>query len=270
MKVLITGLNGSLAPQLAQAATHHGHEVVDWNRSEVDPDDAARRMAWLAEVNPGAVFHLALGSVEWAACLSRFAADRNIPMVFTSSAMVFHHEPPGPHRVESERTAQDDYGRYKIACEDAILREHPNASVARIGWQIDPVQPGNNMLMALDQWQVRDGCVAASRAWIPACSFMQDTAHALLSLCHNRASGVVHLDSNADEGLSFVQIVRALRQRFGRERWIVREHDDYRHDQRLIGGDRFMPPLSTRLAGETAPLPSSFQPLSVAISWPAG
>ncbi|MFM9915106.1 MAG: sugar nucleotide-binding protein, partial [Rhizobacter sp.] len=168
-------------------------------------------------------------------------------LVYTSSAMVFHHDPPGPHGIDKQPTAQDDYGRYKAACEAAIRGEYPAALLARIGWQIDPTQAGNNMLMALDQWQLRDGHVGASRLWLPACSFMEDTAEALLALAERRSSGVVHLDSNADEGHSFVQVVKALQQRFERQAWLVSEHEDYRHDQRLIGSADWMPPLSDRL-----------------------
>ncbi len=248
-KYLITGLGGSLAPRLAAAARNQGCEIVGWNRSEVDPENSAACWAFLEAVRPDAIFHLALGSAGWSARLSRYAADHAIPFVYTSSAMVFNNEPPGPHRIDSARTAKDGYGQYKMASEDAILKENPAAIVARIGWQIDPTQAGNNMLMALDQWQIRDGDVAASRVWIPACSFMDDTADALLALVQQQSlRGVVHLDSNASEGHSFVALVRALKQRFSRGDWVVREHEDYRHDQRLIGGEKLIPPLSKRLS----------------------
>jgi dTDP-4-dehydrorhamnose reductase len=248
MKLLLTGLNGTLAPQLARAAAATGVEVVGWDRTRLAPDDSAAAQAWLDALRPDAIAHLATGSADWAGRLASYAAECAIPFVFTSTAMVFHHEPDGPHAVDAPRNAQDDYGRYKIGCEDAVLAANPAATVARIGWQIDAEQPGNNMLMALDQWQARDGCVAASRAWRPACSFMADTASALLALLREPQPGVLHLDSNADDGHSFAALVVALKLRFGRDAWLLREHEDYRHDQRLLdGGDR-VPPLSARLA----------------------
>jgi dTDP-4-dehydrorhamnose reductase len=161
--------------------------------------------------------------------------------------MVFHHEPDGPHAVDDERTAQDDYGRYKIRCEDAVRAAHAGAMIVRIGWQIDASQPGNNMLRALDAWQARDGEVAASSAWRPACSYMDDTAAAFVALLRAPRVGVVHFDSNAEAGHSFAQIVRALRVAHGREAWQLREHADYVHDQRLAGSALAPPPLSTRL-----------------------
>ena len=248
MKLLITGLGGTLAPKLADAARAAGHEVLGWDRQAVDPQDAAGAERWLTEAAPDAIAHLAMGEAAWAALLAGHAAQRGLPMVFTSTAMVFDQVPDGPHGPHDERTAKDDYGRYKIACEDAVRAAHPGASVARIGWQIDPTVTGNNMLMALDDWQRRDGKVAASRAWRPACSFMTDTAAALMRLLEEPAPpGLVHLDSNADEGHSFDRIVAALRERFERLHWQLAVHEDYRHDQRLRGGAERMPGLAERL-----------------------
>jgi len=247
MKLLITGLNGSLAPHVARAATASDYEVVGWDRAKVNPDDPAKCQAWLDSEKPDAIAHLAMGSAEWAALLAGHAAKRAIPLVFTSTAMVFHHEPDGPHAVDAKRNAQDPYGKYKIACEEAVFAAYPDASVVRLGWQIDPQQPGNNMLRALDSWQVRDGHVAVSRAWRPACSFMDDTATALVALLANPRSGVVHLDSNADESHSFDRIAAAMKQVFARDAWVLRVNEDYRHDQRLVGGADLLPPLSARL-----------------------
>lgn len=247
MRWLITGLNGTLAPVLARVARSRGVDVLAWDRQAVSPDDAAAGEAWLQRQRPDAIAHLGMGSADWAARLARHAAAHGLPFVFTSTAMVFHHEPDGPHAIGDERNAQDGYGRYKRDCEDAVLHAHPQAGVVRIGWQIDPEQPGNNMLMALDGWQAEHGEVAASRAWRPACSFMADTAEALADALQHPSPGVRHLDSNADEGHDFATLVQALQRHFGREAWKVRVHDGYVHDQRLAGGGEGVPPLSRRL-----------------------
>lgn len=254
MRIVITGLRGTLAPHLLQAARGAGHEVMSWDRRQVSPDDTFAGTRWLSETRPDAIAHLAMGSEAWAALLARHAAERGLPMVFTSTAMVFHHEPDGPHHPNDERTAQDDYGGYKIRCEDAVLAAHPGATVARIGWQIDAAAQGNNMLAALDGWQRDQGRVAASRRWIPACSFMSDTAAALLAVLlavlRQPLAGVVHLDSNAAEGRSFDRIAAALAERFDRPHWQIAPTDEYVHDQRLVGGPLAapaLPPLSARL-----------------------
>ncbi len=249
MRLLITGLNGTLAPKAAAAATARGIDVIGWDRQALPPDDdadASRR--WLSAQRPDAILHLATGSVAWAALLAGHAAAHGLPLVFTSSAMVFHHAPDGPHLPQDARTAQDGYGRSKIASEDAVLAACPQASVLRIGWQIDAAAQGNNMLVQLDGWQAREGHVAASTVWRPACSFMDDTVAALLGLVQQPQPGVLHMDSNADEGHTFDRIVLALQQAFGRSHWAVQATAGYRHDQRLAGG-LAAPPLSQRLPG---------------------
>lgn len=245
--ILITGLNGSLAPRVALAAQQRGYAVTGWDRSAVPPDVPAVGDAFLAQLQPRAIVHLATGSEAWAGQLASYAAQQGIAFVFTSTAMVFDHVPDGPHAVGDARTAQDNYGRSKIRSEDAVLAANAAAMVARIGWQIDPEVVGNNMLCALDDWQLREGCVAASQAWRPACSFMADTATVLLDLIEQPKPGVHHLDSNAEEGHSFDRIVAALQAQYQRAHWQIRVHADYAHDQRLVGGAGRMPPLSARL-----------------------
>lgn len=247
LRVLITGLGGTLAARVAMAVRWQGWDVVAWDRQGANPDDTDAVQRWLLHTRPQAILHLATGSTDWAGQLAAHAQVQGLPMVLTSTAMVFHHEPDGPHQPHHPRTAQDGYGRSKIAAEDVVLAAHPLATVARIGWQIDATRPGNNMLMHLDQRQQHDGHIGASQAWRPACSFMDDTAAALVGLLRRPRGGIVHLDSNADEGHTFDRIVGALKQAFGRSEWQLRVHDDYRHDQRLAGSDSRMPPLSARL-----------------------
>lgn len=238
MRLLVTGLSGTLAPVLAGVARAQGITVLGWDHRSLGFADA-RAFARLA---PDAVAHLAMAGAVESAQLATLA--RGLPFVVTSTAMVFHHQPDGPHRPADERSAQDGYGRAKIAMEDAVRAAHAGASIVRIGWQIDPQARGNNMLATLDRWQAEQGEVAASRAWIPACSFMADTAHALLRLLAE--PGLHHVDSNARDAWPFSRLVAALRVCY-RRNWNLREHADYCHDQRLLGGPEWVPDLSVRL-----------------------
>jgi dTDP-4-dehydrorhamnose reductase len=245
MRLLITGLTGTLAPVVARAARAQGHAVLGWDHRSLPFDAGDRAQRHLDALRPDAVLHLAMAPAEPSAALARMAAARGLAFAVTSTAMVFHHLPDGPHGLHDERSAQDGYGRSKVALEDAVMAAHPAASVVRIGWQIDPDAAGNNMLRTLDAWQAEHGEVAASRAWRPACSFMADTARALLALL--RQPGLHHVDSNADEGWHFAEVVAALAQAHGRPHWRLRVHADYAHDQRLAGGAAWVPALSARL-----------------------
>lgn len=251
MHVLITGLNGTLAPKVASHAVQRGWRISPWDRNRVPPADAKACNAFLGALQPDAIVHLAMGEEAWARLLATCTSKRNIPFAFTSTAMVFSHKPDGPHAPDDERTAADDYGRYKMRCEDAVLAANPSATVVRIGWQIHADDngnaQGNNMLAHLDAQQARDGKIVASTLWRPACSFMDDTAEVLLGLIENPVAGVAHVDSNAIEGHAFDRIVAALKHEFKRDDWMIVREEGYRHDQRLLGGAVLVPGLSTRL-----------------------
>jgi len=64
MKWLITGLNGTLAPVLAQKAEGLGVEVLAWDRNRLPPDDVAAADAWLRREQADAIAHLGMGSAE--------------------------------------------------------------------------------------------------------------------------------------------------------------------------------------------------------------
>ena len=230
---LITGLNGTVGPALRDALVAAGHPCVGWDRSAVSPDDGAAVRAHLDALDPGGVCHLAFGAEAWAAELAAWCARRGRPFLFTSTAMVFHHEPDGPHRPADERTARDDYGRYKVRCEDAVRAANPAAIVARIGWQIATRRGGNSMLEALHA-QAANGVLRASARWIPATSFLVDTADALRDLLLAGAGGTFHVDGNAESAWDYHRIVRALQARHGDPSWRVEPTDEYVHDQRLV------------------------------------
>lgn len=244
MKLLLTGLRGTLAPWVAKEAELRGWEVVAWNRDAVDPANEGVSAAFLRAEAPDGIAHLAMGSEPWATSLAAFAALRGIPMVLVSTAMVFDASQGGPHFPGDIRGARDEYGQYKIRCEDAVMAANPLATIARIGWQIAPEPVGNNMLRHLDEQQAQNGRIQASSAWRPACSFMTDTAAALCDLVTEQPAGPVHLDSNAQDGWTFDEVVRRLAEKYDR-RWVIEVTQDYVHDQRLVNqlGGSMLPPL---------------------------
>ena len=86
----------------------------------------------------------------------------------------------------------------------------------------------------------------ASRRWIPACAFLDDTADALLALVSDPQPGLHHLDSNAQTAWTHATILRSLAEMLDR-RWQIVETDEPDHDQRLIDSPRIVG-LDTRLA----------------------
>ncbi|MCA2998647.1 MAG: sugar nucleotide-binding protein [Rhodocyclaceae bacterium] len=240
-------MSGTLAPVVAVHAAQRGFVVAAWDRKIVSASDVRAGTEYLANARCQAILHLALGETSWAAMLAKHAADYKLPFVYVSTAMVFDRLPNGPHQITDERTARDEYGQYKIRCEDAIRAVNPKSSIVRIGWQIDEKAVGNNMLAHLDEQQMRNGRIMASRGWRPACSFMSDTAGVLLDCVATEQSGTFHMDSNATEGHTFDEIVTALKKQYRRDHWNIEVDESYVHDQRLKAPAMLGPHLSARL-----------------------
>lgn len=244
---LVTGLRGTLAPKVAARITELGGEVAAWDRDAVPVDDVDAGAAFLAALRPSGIFHLGMGSEEWAGRLAGHAREHGLPFVYTSSVSVFGDapgDPDGPFRRGDAPTARDDYGSYKARCEGAVRAAHPGAVVARIGWQADPDGVGNNMVAQLAaQADATGGVVRASRLWRPATSWMRDTAAALVGLALSVRTGTVHLDSNAAEARTYPEIIRHVARVTGHD-WQVEEHDELDHDSRLVGDEDLMPPFS--------------------------
>jgi dTDP-4-dehydrorhamnose reductase len=243
VRVLITGLSGTLAPHVANRFQQAGHEIVAWDRGQLDPNaaDGDIIVRHIEALKVDGIVHVGMGAEAWAAAMARHMGERGLPFVFTSTALVFDEKPNGPHHIQDERSARDDYGRYKIRCEDAILAANPSAVIARFGYQIDETtRTGNNMVAHLFA-QAEAGPIRASQSWVPATSFMADTARGLEALFtlaqRGQASGVHHLDSNIRTALTYPEIVARIATRLN-QNWVIERTDDYVHDQRLIPVDR--------------------------------
>ncbi len=247
MKAIITGMNGTVAPVLAAVLQSQGYETTPWNRALVPPEDEAAGLAFLEREKPDWICHLALGSERWAEFLAQYAKEQGLGFLFTSTVMVFSNRPDGPHRVGDERTSQDDYGRYKIRCEDQIQAVSDEAIIARIGWQIGRTRGGNNMFEALHQMHEKDEVIRCSTLWTPATSFLEDTCEGLFQLMKRRQGGVYHLDSNASSGLNYFEIVQGLKS-LHHTSWVIEPDESYAHDQRMVDERIELPSLRERLA----------------------
>ena len=255
MRALVTGSRGTVGKALCRRLAHDAAEVVRWDRDEVAIDDYAGMEAFVAQVRPDVVFHLATASqptdaargtdegwrvdYEWTSELAWITRQLGIAFLFTSTALVFRDDDPGPYTIASACSAEEGYGRRKAHAEARVLVQNPAAVVARLGWQIGDDFTGNQMLA----WLARERSIRASVRWMPAAAFLDDTAAALVRLAEARA-GVYQLDSN--EGWSFCDIADALRRRHGTD-WTIEPCWERAYDQRMLDGRVAMPRLVERL-----------------------
>ena len=230
-KILITGMNGTVAPVLAAELRGRGCEVVAWDRGAVSPDDREAVARFIREVRPSALVHCAMGSPQWAEDMARVCAEAGSRFLYISSASVYGTQQQGPFTVDDEPVPSDDYGRYKLECEHRVQAANEEAMIVRIGWQMALCRGGNNMVEHLAQKQAEHGHIAASTEWFPACSFLEDTALVLVQLLESSQAGLFMVDGNP--GWSFWQIAQALNQVM-QGSWDVRGTEEFRYNNRLL------------------------------------
>ena len=251
----MTGRRGTVGSALAEAIHRAGGEVVRWDRAAVPIDDYGEMRAFVGDTRPDALFHLAAASqptqphaaaeeswrvnYEWTSELAWLTRELGIPFIFTSTVMVFTRDNPGPYTVASRPDAEHDYGLQKRRAEERAFTQNPAARVARLGWQIGHDRSGNQMVA----WLAERTRVEASRRWIPACSFLDDTAAALLRLGTMRP-GLYHVDAN--DGWTFYDLASAITAHHNLDTEIEPAWD-HAHDQRLLDPRLPLPSLTDRL-----------------------
>lgn len=243
MRWIVTGMNGTVAPALAAALRARGDEVIAWDRSRVPTDDEGAMRAFLDEVRPDGLCHLAMGSPEWAATMARLCAERGAQFLYTSSVSVFGPEQRAPLGVEVVPTATDDYGRYKRECERVVAAANPEAIIPRLGWQIGQ-GPGSNTMTDHLARGAAAGRIEASTAWFPSSAFLQDTAAALVALLERGEGGLFHVEGNP--GLSFYEIATRLARTLGMG-WEIVPSDAFAMDNRMVDLRVAVRPITERL-----------------------
>lgn len=256
MKALITGMNGTVGAALAACLRESGDVALGWDRGQVPIDRYHEMEAFVRRERPDVLFHLAIASrptgrhnegwvvtYEWSSELAWICRVLGVTFVFTSTAMVFSDRARGPFTPDSRPDADTGYGCEKRLAEERVLAQDPQARVVRLGWQIGESPGGNNMLDHLARCAQEHGAVCASRRWLPATSFLQDTAAALRRAA-GAPPGLYLIDAN--DRWSFYDIARALSRRHG-DRWTIVPTCDFVYDQRMRDGRLGVPPLAARL-----------------------
>lgn len=243
MNALVTGARGTVGAVLCRRIVEHGGVAHGWDRHEAPCGDfdAARRL--LDRLQPTVVFHAALPSQptgienegwlvneKWTSDLAALALERSIAMVFVSTVMVYRNTAQGPFGPDTAPDETEGYGAFKRQGEMAARSANPRVHVVRLGWQIGHEASGNNMVFHLDKQFRENGEITASTRFLPATSFLEDTADGLIAAAQ-REPGDYLLDSNP--GYNLYQIACAVNELRGNP-WKVRATEDFSQDQRMI------------------------------------
>ena len=112
-----------------------------------------------------------------------------------------------------------------------VLAQNPAAVVVRLGWQIG-FEGGNVMVAALTEQMRERGEIRASTRWLPACSFLDDTAAALERVATVAERGLYMIDSNVR--WTQFEIAHALAADAALDWRVVPDDDGFVQDQRRI------------------------------------
>ena len=245
MRALVTGSRGTVGKALVAHLRARGDDVVAWDRARVPIDRYDAMERFVRDSGADVVFHLAVASqppsdgwrvtYEWTSELAWICRVLGRRFVFTSTALVFSDRAEGPFTPASQPDATEGYGKEKREAETRTFHQNPDAAVVRLGWQIGDGTGSNEMRASLSR---SEGPFEASVRWLPACSFLEDTAAALRRAAE-AAPGLYMFDSNTR--WTFYEIARAL---IGERAVPV---DGFTQDQRMIDPRLAAPSLDERL-----------------------
>jgi len=215
-RLLITGTSGYLGGELARRApgatgTYLTAERPGAVRLDVRDADAVARL--FAEVRPQAVIHTAYSeggddparevNVAGARNVARAAADVGAGLVHVSTDLVFDGALGRPYTEDDEARPIMEYGRQKLAGEEAVREALPSALVVRTSLIYGGEEPSRHERVVLDKADAR---FFSDELRSPA--QVGDLAAALLTLAASDASGVLHV-AGAD-GVSRYEFARLV------------------------------------------------------------
>lgn len=224
-------MNGTVAPYVYKQLEKRNIEIIIWDRSKVSTDNQKSVSEFMDEIQPDLFLHMATGPVQWLEYIAKAAKNLKVNLVFTSSVSVFSEKGTGPYTPESVPDAQEEYGLYKIECENTVKKHNPDAIILRLGWQIGADEGANHMADFLAKAQKEHGFIEASSRWFPSCSFLEDTAEVIAQAALTYPPGTYLVNSNRN--YSFYEIAEFLKKKH-HTHWNIRETVSFERDDRMV------------------------------------
>jgi dTDP-4-dehydrorhamnose reductase len=205
MKVLVFGATGLLGKPLMRVWSGDG--VVGMGSRDVDIRDEARVRDVVRSHTPdwivlaaaytdvdGCESHQELAFAvnrDGAMSVARAAREGDAKLLFVSSDYVFDGRKTSAYEVGDQRNPQSVYGRTKAEAETELLQILPECCIARTSWLFgvdgkcfpDTILKLADTRPALDVVNDQRGCP----------TYTVDLARAIIALCRNNASGIVHV-----------------------------------------------------------------------------
>ena len=210
MKVLILGATGLLGKDLMREWA--GDEVVGLGSRDVDIRDTGAVRERLGNVRPDWIV-LAAAYTNVDGCESNhelaFSVNRDGPVnvaeaaktlgakvLFISSDYVFDGTKGSPYETGDARNPKSVYGRTKAEAEVRLVEILPNCCIARTSWLFGTggkCFPDTILKLAATRPALD---VVDDQRGSP--TYSVDLARGIIALCHNAASGIVHVTNRGD------------------------------------------------------------------------
>ena len=256
-RLLITGASGYLGAELARRAPRATGTYLTSERpgaARLDVRDAVAVTRLFDEQRPQAVIHTAyLESGEGAAgvnvdgsrYVARAAANVGARLVHVSTDLVFDGALGRPYTEDDEPRPITEYGRQKLAAEEAVREALPDALVVRTSLIYGGAEPSRHERLARD-----GGGVKFFTDELRSPVQVGDLAAALLELAASDVSGVLHV-AGAD-GVSRYELARLVAANPDTlESGLAAEHPTPRPLDCRLDSSRAQTMLSMRLRGVT-------------------
>jgi dTDP-4-dehydrorhamnose reductase len=207
MKVVITGAAGLVARHFALRLVHH-HEVLALRRADLDVTDRVAVARLIGDFQPnllinGAVTQVDQAEEDPARCWSVNAAAPEIlaqavegagaEMVHFGTQYVFSGEPVGraPYTVADQPQPVNEYGRSKLAGEEAVQRSCARSYVIRTAWVYGS---GKNSFLCTVHDDLKAGKVvrAIDDIWSNT-TYVADLIDRCLEILQRRVYGTYHV-----------------------------------------------------------------------------
>lgn len=165
--ILLTGGNGQLGTELRHLLDEQGLDYVSTDSTELDITDEAKTLAFIKELNPSVIYHCAaytavdkaedegkamneLVNVAGSKHVAKAAEAVGATLVYISTDYVFDGmKKDGEYAVDDETNPLNEYGRTKLAGEEAVKTYASKYYIIRTSWVFG--QYGHNFVFTMQK-----------------------------------------------------------------------------------------------------------------------
>lgn len=165
--ILLTGGNGQLGTELRHLLDEQGLDYVSTDSTELDITDEAKTLAFIKELNPSVIYHCAaytavdkaedegkelneLVNVAGSKHVAKAAEVVGATLVYISTDYVFDGmKKDGEYAVDDQTNPLNEYGRTKLAGEEAVKTYASKYYIIRTSWVFG--QYGHNFVFTMQK-----------------------------------------------------------------------------------------------------------------------